>query len=81
MIKERARCYKADMPVKELPSIIIKRMVLNAVLFLNAYVDKQGISEEYSPRELILRWQLPGKYTASTTSVPTEKHTMIRIPP
>ncbi len=49
VIKERARCYKADMPVKELPSIIIKRMVLNAVLFLNAYVDKQGISEEYSP--------------------------------
>ena len=61
VIKERARCYKADMPVKELPSIIIKRMVLNAVLFLNAYVDKQGISEEYSPRELILRWQLHWK--------------------
>eukprot|EP00804_Cyclotella_cryptica_P009736 CCRYP_011246-RA/>CCRYP_011246-RA protein AED:0.32 eAED:0.32 QI:0/-1/0/1/-1/0/1/0/207 len=61
VIKERVRCYKADMPVKELPSIIIKRMVLNAVLFLNAYVDKQGVSEEYSLRELILGWQLHWK--------------------
>eukprot|EP00804_Cyclotella_cryptica_P011281 CCRYP_007764-RA/>CCRYP_007764-RA protein AED:0.49 eAED:0.49 QI:0/0/0/0.5/0/0/2/0/105 len=61
VIKERVRCDKADMPVKELPSIIIKRVVLNAVLFFNAYVDKQGISEEYSPRELVLHWQLHWK--------------------
>jgi len=36
-------------------------MVLHAVLFMNSYVDKQGISDEYSPRELILRWQLDWK--------------------
>ncbi|KAL7474817.1 hypothetical protein ACHAW6_002980 [Cyclotella cf. meneghiniana] len=57
-VKERARCIKADVPYKIMPSIMIKRMVLHAVLFMNAYVDKQGISDEYSPREIILRWQL-----------------------
>ena len=44
-----------------MPGQLIKRMVLRAVLFLNAYTDKQGISDEYSPRELILRWPLHWK--------------------
>ena len=33
-------------------------MVINAVMLLNAYPDAQGISQELSPLELILRWQL-----------------------
>eukprot|EP00804_Cyclotella_cryptica_P030821 CCRYP_015076-RE/>CCRYP_015076-RE protein AED:0.49 eAED:0.25 QI:0/-1/0/1/-1/1/1/0/834 len=57
-IKERVRSMKADLPYQVLPNIMIKRMVLHAGLLLNAYVDKQGISNEYSPREIILRWQL-----------------------
>ena len=28
---------------------------------MNAYVEKQGISDKYSPRELILWWQLNSK--------------------
>lgn len=40
---------------------MIKRMVLHAGLFMNSYVDKQGVSDKYSPRELILRWQLNWK--------------------
>ena len=65
-IKERTRCIKADLPYQIMPSVMIKRMVLHAVMFMNAYVDKQGISDKYSPREIILRWQLnwdkPCKY-------------------
>eukprot|EP00804_Cyclotella_cryptica_P027597 CCRYP_007506-RA/>CCRYP_007506-RA protein AED:0.33 eAED:0.33 QI:0/-1/0/1/-1/0/1/0/237 len=57
-IKERTRSIKAELPYSVMPGQMIKRMVLQAVLFMNAYVDKQGISDEYSPRELILRWQL-----------------------
>ena len=45
-IKEHTRMIKADMPYKVLPSIMIKQMVLHAVLFINAYIDKQGISNE-----------------------------------
>lgn len=36
-------------------------MVLQAVMFMNAFVDKKRISDEYSPRELILRLQLDWK--------------------
>eukprot|EP00804_Cyclotella_cryptica_P021082 CCRYP_019384-RA/>CCRYP_019384-RA protein AED:0.40 eAED:0.40 QI:0/-1/0/1/-1/0/1/0/331 len=57
-IKERVRSMKADLPHEVLPNIMLKQMVLHAGLLLNAYVDKQEISNEYSPREIILRWQL-----------------------
>jgi hypothetical protein len=56
--KERCRCLKADTPVKYLPSVIIMHLVINAVMLLNAYVDKQGISTEHSPHKIILRWNL-----------------------
>eukprot|EP00804_Cyclotella_cryptica_P028417 CCRYP_014200-RA/>CCRYP_014200-RA protein AED:0.36 eAED:0.36 QI:0/0/0/1/0/0/3/0/238 len=54
-VKGRVRCIKADLPYDILPNVVIKRMVLHAGLFINAYVDKQGISDEFSPREIILR--------------------------
>jgi hypothetical protein len=57
-IKERVRSMKADLQYEVLPNIMIKQMVLHAGLFLNTYVVKQWISNEYSPREIILRWQL-----------------------
>ena len=41
-----------------LPNGIIKALVLNAVMFNNAFPDKHGISQELSPREIVLRWQL-----------------------
>ena len=41
-VKERCRCIKADQPVKVLPNVIIKHIVLHGVMFLNAYVDPQG---------------------------------------
>lgn len=53
-IKERTRSIKADLPYQILPSMIIKRMVLHAVIFMNVYIDKRGISDEYLPREIIL---------------------------
>jgi hypothetical protein len=28
------------------------------VMSLNAYPDKQGVSDQFSPREIVLRWQL-----------------------
>eukprot|EP00804_Cyclotella_cryptica_P006520 CCRYP_012792-RA/>CCRYP_012792-RA protein AED:0.17 eAED:-0.16 QI:0/-1/0/1/-1/0/1/0/137 len=46
-IKERVQCIKADLPYEVLPNIIIKRMVLQAGIFMNTYVDKQGIFDKY----------------------------------
>jgi septum formation topological specificity factor MinE len=56
--KERCKCIKADIPVKVLPSVVVKHMVINAVMFINAFVDEQGISSEPSPSEIILGWNL-----------------------
>eukprot|EP00804_Cyclotella_cryptica_P028173 CCRYP_011024-RA/>CCRYP_011024-RA protein AED:0.43 eAED:0.44 QI:0/0/0/1/0/0/3/0/118 len=54
-IKERTWSIKADLSFSIRPGQLIKRMVLHAFLFMNSYTDKQGISDEYYPRELILR--------------------------
>ena len=46
--KECCRCIMADMPVKVLPNVIIKHLVLHATMFLNEYPDPQGLSQELS---------------------------------
>eukprot|EP00804_Cyclotella_cryptica_P013935 CCRYP_002447-RA/>CCRYP_002447-RA protein AED:0.32 eAED:-0.43 QI:0/-1/0/1/-1/0/1/0/204 len=60
-VKERVRCIKADLPYQAMQTQMINRMVMHAVLFMNAYIDKQGMSDEYSPQGNILRWQLDWK--------------------
>jgi hypothetical protein len=60
-IKECCHYSKSDIPAAVLPNVIIKQLVLHSVMFLNAFPDKQGISKELSPREIILRWQLDFK--------------------
>ena len=57
-LKDRCRCMVAAMPFAVLPNIVIKAMVTNAVMLMNAHIDKQGVSTELSPREIVLRWQL-----------------------
>lgn len=53
-IKERCHCSKLEIPVKMLPNLVIKHLVLHAVMFLNTYPDAQGISQDLSPCEIIL---------------------------
>ena len=57
-VKDTCRCITADVPYVVLPNRMIKRLVINSVMMMNCYLDKQGVSDEYSPRELVLRWQL-----------------------
>jgi hypothetical protein len=61
-VKERCRCTTADLPYEVLPNKMIKALVITNIMFLNTYPDKQGVSEEFSPRELVLRWQLGAKH-------------------
>ncbi|KAL7523164.1 hypothetical protein ACHAWF_000407 [Thalassiosira exigua] len=44
VIKERARCTTHDMPFKVLPNVIIKHLALYSVMWLNAWISKNGIS-------------------------------------
>ena len=60
-VKERCRSTKADMPYRILPNPIIKAMVIDSVLWMNAWRAKNGISVEFSLMEIVLRWQLNTK--------------------
>jgi hypothetical protein len=60
-VKERCHASKASLPFDVLPNLIIRNLVIHVTMMLNAHIDKQGISEEFSPRELVLRWQLDWK--------------------
>ena len=51
-VKERCRCTTADMRFSSLPNSVIKALVIHAVMFINAFPDKQGISQELSIKEL-----------------------------
>jgi len=55
-VREQTQFIKVDLLYRLMPAVMIKKMVLHAVMFMNAHVDKQGISNEYLPRELIPRW-------------------------
>jgi hypothetical protein len=57
-VKTRARSLKASLPFKKLPNAVIKAMIYNVTMWMNALVSKQGVSDIYSPRELLLRTQL-----------------------
>ena len=55
-IKDRSRAIKATLPYKVLPNAIIKALVIHAVLlWMNAWPAKAGVSDELSPREIVLR--------------------------
>ena len=48
----------ANMGYNILLNVMIKALVLFHALFINAFIDKQGILQELSPMEFVLRWQL-----------------------
>ena len=47
-VKEKRRCTMADMRFSSLPNSVIKALVIHAVMFINAFLDKQGISQALS---------------------------------
>ena len=57
-IKNRCRSITASLPYNVLPNAIIKSLVHHAIMMMNAFPASQGVSQTYSPRELVLRWQL-----------------------
>ena len=53
LIKERARAMVADMPFKYIPKQIVIHLIYFVALWLNAFPNKNGISEKYSPRKIV----------------------------
>lgn len=57
--KDGSRTVKASFPFKKLPNCLIKATLLaNVVMWMNAFLSQHGVSDQFSPRELVLRRQL-----------------------
>ena len=52
-IKDRARSAHALLPFRSLPRLIVVRLIGNAVLWLNALPNANGVSMDHSPRFIL----------------------------
>jgi hypothetical protein len=57
-IKERGRGVKNTLPFTKMPKLTLIELNNFVVMWLDAFPSKSGISERYSPRELILQRKL-----------------------
>ena len=68
---ERSRGIRATLPFSSIPKRVKIELIYFIVFWLNAFPVKNGISQKFSLRELVLRWQLdikehyPVKYLVS----------------
>lgn len=56
-IKGKSRCINSELReigIVCLPRPVIKALILFVVMWQNALVSKQGVSQEFSPREIML---------------------------
>ena len=60
-LKERMRGLLATLPFTHIPKRMKIEFIYFMVLWLNAFPVKSGISQTFSPRELLVRWRLDYK--------------------
>jgi hypothetical protein len=61
VVKERARSMINILPYKLLPKIVIIKLMHFCVMWMNSFPVKSGISEKWSPREIMSRHKLDAK--------------------
>ena len=61
VVKERARCTTSILPYNILPKIMIIELMHFCVMWMNSFPVKLGISEKWSPREIVSRHRLDAK--------------------
>jgi len=61
VIKERARGTFNTIPYKKLPKVMVIELLHFCVMWMNSFPVKSGISEKWSPRELVSRTKLDAK--------------------
>ncbi len=66
-IKERSRALMSDLPYMPLPRQVVIHLVYFAVLWLNSLPVAAGVSDKYSPREIVLGRKLDFKKHCKTT--------------
>jgi hypothetical protein len=60
-LKERMRGLLATLPFTHIPKRMKIEFIYFMVLWMNAFPVKSGISQTFSPRELLVRWRLDYK--------------------
>ncbi len=60
-IKEQTRGIMCTLPYKRMPNQMVVELVYFCVMWLNAIPSKSGISNDYSPREIVVRQKLDYK--------------------
>jgi hypothetical protein len=61
VVKERARSTMSILPYKLLSKLVIVELMYFCVMWMNSFPVKSGISEKWSPREIVLRHKLDAK--------------------
>jgi hypothetical protein len=61
VVKERARSMISILPYKLLPKLVISKLMHFCVMWMNSFQVKLGISEKWSPREIVSRHKLDAK--------------------
>ncbi len=62
LIKERAQCIICTLPYSRLPRIMLIHLLHFITMWLNNFPVSNGVSVNFSPREIILRHRLSYKY-------------------
>ena len=52
-VKERCRCIVSELPFQYMHKLVVVRLVYFAIMMLNVPIDNDGISTEFSPREIV----------------------------
>ena len=58
VIKERCRGILCTLPYTQFPQIMLVHLLHHVVMWLNNFPTKNGVSDRFSPREIILRHKL-----------------------
>jgi hypothetical protein len=66
VIKERARGTMSTLPYPQLPRLMTIELMHFCIMWMNAFPVKSGVSEKWSPRELISRHKLDAKIHCKT---------------
>jgi hypothetical protein len=61
VVKERARCTTSILPYNILPKLMIIELMNFCVMWMNSVPVKSGISEKWSPREIVSRHRIDAK--------------------
>ncbi len=78
VVKERARSTISILPYKLLPKLMIIELMHFCVMWMNSFPGKSGISEKWSPREIVSRHKLDAKMHCK---VPFGAHCEVHVDP